>query len=577
MLLALRLKNLAIIDSLELNLAPGLNVISGETGAGKSVIVGALGLLLGGRASGDLVRSGEEEGEIEALFDASGHDLPEGLDLGDASEVLVRRTVSLKARSRTWLNMRLCPSQVAATLCATLTSICGQHEHQSLLRDKNSLHLDILDRYGGLLREREQVAAAYLAASQARRTLEAARTEAKQLAERAELLRFQAAEIAAANLTAGEEEALEAERKVLRAAERLVAGAGEAYQLLDGDEGREDGEGAAVSRLGVAGRKIEELARLDARLEAVRQALEPALIQAQEAAGLLRDYLEGVRPDPERLEAVEERLAAIQGLKRKYGATIEEVVAFGERAARDVAALEQADERLSGLGAELARLREECWRLSKDLSGARAEAAARLSAALTNELRQVGMNSAEFSVRLEPIGEAGPNDAAGDGLSHEGERLSRRGLEEAAFLVAPNVGEGFKPLARIASGGELSRVVLGIKTVLSGGGETLVFDEVDAGLGGAVAEVVGRKLKGLAEGQQVICITHLPQIACFAERHFAVAKEVAGGRTLARVRQLSEAERLEEVARMLGGVRITEKTRQHAKEMVKGAGAGPTT
>jgi len=596
MLLALRLKNLAIIDQLELNFAPGLNVISGETGAGKSIIVGALSLLLGAKASADLIRAGCEEAEVEALFDATGAELPDGLDiasssLGEAAEVSIRRALSAKGRSRTWLNLRLCPAPVAAEVCAHLVAFCGQHEHQALLNNP-ALQLDIVDRAGGLLELRASVAAAFAALTEARRGLEAARKSAATAAERAELLGFQAAEIEAAQLKVGEEEELEAERRVLRSAEKLLAEAGEAYQLLDGEDS--SGGDSAVSRLGVARRKIEDLSRLDGRLGSVLAVLEPALFQAQEAAGLLRGYVEGIEPDPARLEWVEERLGAIRGLKRKYGASVAEVVAFGERARAELAAFEQAGERLATLEAEVSRRREGCGGLSRELTGKRQGAAEALSARLTAELRQVGMPEASFAVRLLPrqahhsqahqsqthqsqtlqsMEAEGATRADGDPLGYEGLKLSPRGLEEAEFLVAPNPGEGFKPLSRTASGGELSRLVLGLKTVLSGGTDTLVFDEVDAGLGGAVAEVVGRKLKALSANQQIVCITHLPQIACFAQAHFRVAKEVEGGRTLARVAELTEAERLEEVARMLGGVRVTDKARQHAREMIRGASA----
>jgi DNA repair protein RecN (Recombination protein N) len=412
--------------------------------------------------------------------------------------------------------------------------------------------------------QRDEVIEFYAEMVQARRALDEARRQAATAAEQAELLRFQAAEIEAANLTPGEDEGLEAERGVLRSAEKLLSEAGEAYQHLYAEEG------AAVSQLAVARRRLEDLTRLDARLEPILRVLEPALFQAEEAATLLRDYLEAVQPDPARLEWVEERLAAIRALKRKYGDSIEAVLAAGKRAKEELASLEQAEELIAALAAEFAEARRDCWRATLELSGLRAMAAELLSRGLTFELRQVGMPQAEFRVRLDRLAPA----AEGDPLSSEGQRMTPRGREEALFLVAPNPGEGLKPLSRIASGGELSRVMLGLKTVLSGGGETLVFDEVDAGLGGAVAEVVGRKLRQLAAKQQVVCITHLPQIACFAERHFAVSKEVVDGRTLARVRELDDAERLEEVARMLGGVTVTEKARQHAREMIKSAAAG---
>lgn len=561
MLTTLRLKNLAIIDELELSFAPGLNVISGETGAGKSIIVGALGLLLGAKAQAELVRAGCEEAEVEALFEAAEAELPEGLDLDGASEFTLRRAVSAKGRSRTWLNLRLCPTAVAAGVACRLVSICSQHEHQGLLLNPAS-HLDILDRAGGLLLPRAEAAEAYAEMVRAHRDLEAARRAAASTRERAELLGFQVSEIEAANLSVGEDEELEAERGVLRSAERLLAEAGEAYQHLY------EGEGAAVARLGLARRRLEESARLDPRLEEVLRQVEGALIQAEEAARALGGYLEGLQPDPARLERVEERLAAIRALKRKYGATIADVLAFGHRAKEELAALEQMDERLSELEAELTAARQECHRFSRDLSYLRAEAAEIISRVLTLELHQVGMPQAEFRIRVDKL----PPAADGDPFSWEGGRLTERGRETATFLLAPNPGEGFKPLAHIASGGELSRVMLCLKKVMAAAAETLVFDEVDAGLGGAVAEVVGRKLKELSRKQQVICITHLPQIACFADRHLKVAKEVAGGRTLTRVAELSEAERLEEVARMLGGVKVTEKARQHAREMIRGAG-----
>ncbi|MFH0809563.1 MAG: DNA repair protein RecN [Pseudomonadota bacterium] len=565
MLLALRLHNLAIVDSLEIAFSPGLNVISGETGAGKSIIVGALGFLLAAKApSADFIRSGEEEAEVEALFEASGQDLPQDLDLVEGGELAIRRVVGRKGRSRAWLNMRLCSGQVASDLGSRLVSICGQHEHQSLLSGR-APHLDILDRHGNLLARRVAVAESFSALGATARVLEAAVQAAREMAQRVDLLRFQAAEIEAANLGTDEDVELENERGLLRAAKRLISGATEAYQLLEGDDAE---TASAVSRLGSARRRLADLAGLDPRLSDVAQGTESAFYAAQEAAATLRGYMAALETDSSRLDGVEERLGVLHSLKRKYGPGLDDVMAFGRQARQELDSLGDAQERTKVLELDLERQRAECWRLSRELGQARVEAAQRLAAELTAELRQVGMPSAQFSVQLDGPRAAGPDDP----LSFKGERLTATGLEEATFMVAPNPGEGFKPLAKVASGGELSRVLLGIKTVLAGSSETLVFDEVDAGLGGAVAEVVGRKLKDLARRQQVICITHLPQIASFADRHFKVAKDVVSGRTVAGVRQLEEEERLEEVARMLGGVTITDKARQHAQEMIAASG-----
>ena len=569
MLRELRISNFAIIDNLTITFSEGLNILSGETGAGKSIVVGALSLMLGGKASTDMIRSAEHEAVVEALFDS----VPEG-PLGQKLEgwgiarnehLLVKRVVSHAGKSRAYINGGGATLQMLNQLGAELIGISGQHEHQTLLQvDK---HIDILDEFGGLGELRDRVSEGYrrlMRIGQRARELEALEGEKVQ---RSEFLRFQIREIEQASVKQGEEEACREEKKVLTHAQKLMDLAGAAYHSIY------TSHDASVERLREALARLKEIVAIDASMATPFAALETAFYQVEEVAHSLQEYLHRIHCDPSRLEALETRLNEIASLKKKYGPSVEEIGRYHDRAQRELEQMESNEAELATLKKEQREGEEKVFALALSLSQQRSQSATCLSDRVMGELESLGMKSALFKVGV------GRGEGAERGTSLEviplGDySLSPKGLDEVEFFFGPNPGEGLKPLARIASGGELSRLVLAIKKIVAGkkSTATLIFDEVDSGIGGAVAEVVGRKLKEIAGWQQTVCITHLAQIASFADQHHSIAKKVKQGRTVTLVRKLdSLKDREEEVARMLGGTTITAKTREHAREMLKTA------
>jgi len=554
MIKLLRINNIAVIASLELELGEGLTLLTGETGAGKSILIDAVGLLLGERASGDLVRSGEERAVVEALVELE--DAPARLDAHglpvDGKEVVLRREVQAGGRGRASVNGALVPVSVLRELAPGVAMIHGQHEPQGLLDPAR--HLDLLDDFAGLgptaeVRER------YRALRQVESEIEELTRDHREAERHRETLEFQAGEIEKAALAPDEEDALRVERTRLANADRLATLSGEAYSLLYDDED------AALARLAQVYRRVGDLAEIDPSFRPHAEGRGGLLAPLEELALQLRDYHADLEVAPGRLDEVEARLALIERLEKKYGKTVPEVIAFGEACRRQLDALGNPE----GLRAALEKKRAE--RQTAYLESARAvslrrrEAAPLLEKALRAELGELAMEKTRFRVAFSP--EA---PGAGEDPAH----WSERGLERAEFLLSPNPGEELRPLARIASGGELSRIMLALKSVAHGdaAGVTLVFDEVDAGIGGRVAEVVGRKLKGVARGHQVLCVTHLPQIAALADHHAVVRKHVERGRTVTTVERLSAAERVEEIARMLGGAVVTDTAREHAREML---------
>jgi DNA repair protein RecN (Recombination protein N) len=562
----LRIENLAIVDSAELEFGPGLNVLTGETGAGKSIVLGALALLAGGRASADAVRDGAEEAAVEAVFRTA--DLPafeaelaaRGIATPD-HELLVRRSVARSGRHRARVAGEGVPVSLLGELLDGRIEISSQHESQGLLRPE--AHARALDAFGGLLGEREAVAAqhaAWLALADEIRRLEAAAVER---ARREDFLAFQVQEIDAAKLVPGETARLEAERSRLVHAERLAGETAAVAALLAGDPSAEGGSGAGdlVAR---AARLLEQLARLDPSL---REAAERARAAQTEIAELARDaqrYADSIEADPGALARAEARLVELQRLRKKYGAGEEEVLAFRDRTAAELSELAGADERLGKLQAERDAAAARLVEAAAALSRGRVAAARRLAPAVESALAELSLAGARFEVRLDPLAPAA------------GLPVGPGGAESVEFLFSANPGEPVRPLRRVASGGELSRVLLAMKNVLrrAHAGMVLVFDEVDAGIGGAVADQVGRALAELAAEHQVLCITHLPQVAARATTHFRVEKQERSGRTLARVVRLSEPERVEEIARMAGGARIGEATLAHARALLLAARPG---
>ncbi len=564
MLVCLRVRNFAIIDELEVELGKGLNAVTGETGAGKSILIDALQLVLGGRARPEVVRTGADTAEVEALFGVSGdHDLCErlaahGIDGND--ELIVRRVIAREGKSRAYINGRLVAGSQLSELASGIANISSQHEHHTLINP--SRHMFYLDAFGALSAQREAVAAEHHALAEITEQLADAERKLRDRSQREDLLRYQIKEIADVNPQADELASLTAERDRQRHAERLISVTGGAEETL---YAQDDAITTVLARI------VHDLAHAatwDPTLPQWADAISATQAQLEDVARDLGSYARRVTLDADQLAQAEERIDALDRLRRKYGGTIEAVIAHRTAAETELTQLEQGEEHLALLRKTLDTRRQSAMEAAKKLSAARKKAAKKLSVAVSAELATLGMGDAEILVEVEPAAER-----EGE-LSVDGARLSATGIDRVEFLIAPNRGEAPQPLRKIASGGELSRAMLAIKRVLAehGPAAMYVFDEVDAGVGGAIAEVIGRKLAEVARHHQVLCITHLPQIAVFAETHFRVHKEVEDGRTHSRITRLKKSDQKEEIARMLGGLKITDKTRAAAAEMLKIAG-----
>ena len=537
MLRFLRIRHLAVIDRLELEFQPGLTVLTGETGAGKSILVGAVGLLVGGRASADLVRTGEDQAVIEAIFDT-----PSG------TELIVRREISAQGRSRALIDGALVTTAALREACGGLVDLHGQHEHQLLLDP--SAHLDVLDAFGGLGELRGDARRTFDAWQQLRAERERILTGEREKASRAEFLRFQLAEIDRVAPKAGEDDELASTRQVLANADKLQRLCGDAYTALyEGDE-------AALASLGTVWRKVGDLAALDARFTPYLEAREAVKSQLEDLAFFLRAYAADIDASPARLQEIEDRLASLERLKKKHGPALDDVLATADRLRSDLDAIEHATERAAALDGQVAAARAAYAAAARSLSEARRGQAPAFAKRLERALADLAMTRTRCEVRF-----TDPDDEA---------LWSDRGFESGEFYISPNPGEDLRPLARIASGGELSRIMLALKTLAStdAPGKTLIFDEVDTGIGGAVADVVGRKLQALAGRVQVLCITHLPQIAAYGDSHFRIVKSVRRDRTVTEVSKLAGPEREEEMARMIGGADVSATVMASAREML---------
>ena len=551
MLRELQITNLAIIEKLHVEFHGGLNILTGETGAGKSIIIDAVNLILGGRASTDLIRSGADEASVEALFDLS--DRPSLLanlsriGVECDGELLVRRVVSRGGKNRVFISGGLATTTMLSEISRTLINIYGQHESQTLLKIEN--HLRLLDAFSGTLAAREAFGARFEEYQKAKAELEALEQGEREAARRLDLLSFQSEEIAQARLYPGEEEELAEERLRLVHGEKLLGSTRQAFDSLY------EGDAALLGALRRVISAIADAGAIDHTLAPVAETLEAAYAQLEDASLTLRDYAEGVEADPGRLEQLEDRLHAINALKRKYGTDIAEILAYQQGVDAELAALsgrEQARDELTG---RLTALKQELATLGAELSEARRKGAGALKVGMERELAELAMTHAVFETSFESHAEP---------RSH--------GFERAEFLFSPNPGEPPKPLGKVASGGELSRLVLALKQLHPESEvPTLIFDEVDSGIGGATSALVGVKLKRVAASQQVLAITHLPQVAAFADLHLRVEKSVREGRTATCVERLEGETRVAEVARMLGGARVTEKTLEHAREMIQEA------
>jgi len=570
MLRELLIENFALIDKLEITLGSGFIAFTGETGAGKSIIIDALNAALGERVGADAIREGAESARVEALFE-----LPQsprvrsavreaGLD-ADQRTVLLSRTIA-PGRSYYRLNAEATSLAALRGLGEHLADIHGQHEHQTLIHERN--HLRFLDSYGDAahLELLERYRAAYAELSEARRTLAGLVMDERSRAQRLDLLRFQVQEIDEASLAPEEDEQLAEERERLLHLEKLRTGAGEAYAALEGsmDEGV-----AALQALQSAAQRVQELAEIDVMLGPTAQDLRDASYQTEEISRSLRDYLETLEADPQRIEQVEARLNLIAGLKRKYGDSVADVLDYREHAAAEIEALEGAEQSADELEQRIEQLAERASVAAQKLSVARRKLAERLSRHVEQELRPLGMDRARFEVQIEAdADEAGLPDSEGRRWAAD-----HTGIDRVRFLLSANLGEPLRPLSKVASGGELSRLMLVFKSICSRGAEvpTIVFDEVDANIGGQTAHAVAQRLVAVSKRAQVLCVTHVPQIARLADRQIRVEKRVRGGRTVVTAKPLAGGERVQELTRMLGDTEAARAARKHAQEMLKEA------
>ena len=564
MLVELHIENLAIIGHLRIDFNEGLNVLTGETGAGKSIILNALNLILGDRVKDDIIRSQEDEGVVEALFDISAKPLvrqwlgDKGIDADDT--LVIKRVVSRKDKTKIYINGSLATLHMASLIGEELLNIYGQHQHQVLRKVEN--HLEILDEFGELLPLKAEFQEAFKEQRGIERRLQGLKDEKERGEHEQDLWAFQLKEIEAAHLIPGEEEELKQERHLLKNAQRLMQLAGSSERLLYSEAG------SVTEKLGMVKRDVEALAELDPSCSPLKEAVSTALLQAEEASGELKGYLAKIDLDPNRLEEIEVRFDELQRLKMKYKAsTIEEILTYKEKIERGVQGTADLDAEI----AQLEKKKKEGEGKVRDLAGSlsqrRAEAAQVLKKEIEAELATLAMERTTFEVQMKEL------SAGGDTVEIDALIIGPRGAEEVEFLISPNIGEEPRPLSKIASGGELSRIMLAIKKILTKGAvdQTLIFDEVDSGIGGQTAEVVGHKLRDLARYHQILCVTHLPQIAAFGQTHYQVSKREDQGRTMTSVERLQGDMVVDEIARMLGGTGESPVSRTHAHEMLQKA------
>lgn len=562
MLVQLTISNFAIIQHLETTFRGGLNILSGETGAGKSIIINAVNLILGGRASSDLIRTGCDEARVEALFtipqESTLREILDEMGFASDGDILVKRIVSREGRNRTTINGSMATLQMLGRVGLLLLSISGQHEHQALLRPEN--HLFLLDQFGGLHEERSTLAESFEAFQILNENLRRLDNKIGEEEARKDLHQFQMEEIEKAALLPEEDQRLEEEKRRLRHGEELKQIIAGSYHVIY------EKEDSILGALSSCARDLEKGADLDGRLATIRDQISSAKLNLEEAAMELRSLDGTISNDPYRLEEVEDRLQLLNRLKKKYGPSLKKVVAFQKELARAMDTLDQKYGSRNKLVAEVNNLEKGLLAMSAELSRKRRLAAEAFAEAVEKELVFLDMGGTRFQVQFKerPLEDSGPGVKDVD-------RIKRDGFDEVEFMISPNVGESLRPLSRTASGGELSRIMLALKTILAkkASVETVVFDEVDAGIGGRTAEVVGEKLASLAQYHQILCITHLPQIASKGSTHHKVMKRVAGGRTTTIIAELDKEERVEELARLLGGKKISSKALDHARELVE--------
>ena len=573
MLTELRLENYAVIDNLVVEFGHGLNLLTGETGAGKSILIDALALLLGEKASTDVIRGGVERAVIAAVFEVGGPaggavaKLLEanGVDESDDRSLILRREISASGKGRAFVNNQPATVAVLRQLAPHLAIIHAQNE--SILSFDGPARLELLDAFAES--RFENVAQSYAAWKQIRSRIDELERGEQDRLRLVDLWTFQKREIEDAKLQSGEDESLESEKRVLANAEKIYNAAMNAFDLLY------EGSGSTSSSLRAAYKQVEELARYEPKFQEALAALQSARISVEDVGATLRDYAGGIHASPEHLAQVEDRLALLDGLKRKYGPSLEQVIQFGAEVSRKLSEVENKDEILRQLRAELGHAAEEYMRAAQGLSKTRAAAARRLEKLVESEINDLAMKSA-FHIEITH--------------SAEESNWSASGIDQVVYMISTNPGEPLRQLEHIASGGELSRVMLALKACVESGAEgnsarkrqpssarknrekgqkTLVFDEIDTGIGGRAAEAVGKKLKSLARGNQVLCVTHLPQIATFGDHHYVIEKKESAGRARTTIREVTGEDRTEEVARMLSGAKLTETSRKHAEQLIR--------
>jgi DNA repair protein RecN (Recombination protein N) len=560
----LKISGLAVVKELSLEFEPGLNVLTGETGAGKSIIVGAIGLLVAEKAGSEIVRTGEKAAKVTGVFEVSnGHEIPreiEGAGIeSDSNQVVVKREISSEGRTRAYLNGEPIALNTLRRIGDLLVDFHGQHEHQSLLR-KNT-HVDLLDSFGSLHELRERGWQICLSLRQLKEELERFLSDQREAQAQIDFIKFQISDIESAQLKEGEEERLEEERTVLANFEKLASAVKEANSLLYEDEL------ACVERLSRASKALKNACAIDAKLEALQTELASAEIAVGEVGRSLGSYLDSLEFSPSRLDEIESRLNLIGRMKKKYARSVTEIVDLGKELKSKLSSVESGSEKENELRGRIQEKAHELARVALLLMEKRRSAARKLERDVEKELGSLGMKGTRFAVETE-LRDDELHDIELDGKRI---RVGPQGPGDVQFLISPNVGEDLRPLVRIASGGEVSRIMLALKTVLvqADAVDVMVFDEIDVGIGGKIARVVGEKLKALSRAKQIICITHIPMIACLGDTHFFVSKEVEAGRTYASARGLSPEERIREVARMLAGDKVSETTLKQAREMLR--------
>ncbi|NLP17796.1 MAG: DNA repair protein RecN [Firmicutes bacterium] len=568
MLLELEVNNIAVIEELHLSMSPGLNILTGETGAGKSILIDAIGLVLGERASFHYLRTGAEQASVTALFQ-----LPDepyvlkafrefGVQIDDGRQLVLCRELNATGKSTCRINGRLSTVSMLRSLGQLLVDIHGQHEHQSLLHPKN--HISYLDNYGGpeLVKLRELVEDRYKTYRSLQKQLNALKEKARERAQKLDLYSFQAQEIASAGLEVGEEEELLARRDVLKHREKLLQLTQDSYQALYGNEPI---GGSVLDQLGQIVDWLEQAAAVDDHFKGMAKDLESMSYQIEEITRDLRAYRDTLDLNPDTLMEVEDRLYAIGELKRKYGDNIKEILQYQAWAEKEVEKLQESTASRMELVEKQEKIKIELAEYAQTLSKERHKLAAKLEDEVRAELAYLGMEKTVFIVSIS-------QQEADDGILLDGKKMAvgNNGIDRIEFLLAPNPGEEPKPLSRIASGGELSRIMLALKSILASVDTipTMIFDEIDAGIGGRSAQAVAERLATLSKIRQVLCVTHLPQIAAMADSHWRIAKEVEKGRTFTKLTPLGPADQVEELARMLGGARVTGTTKEHSREML---------